>query len=429
MDGAAAATTDACLSSGGHSADISALTVSCPRSGNTSPAVAKAAALLAEQGLVVCSSQLDACCVDEIHHACRPVEAAVLSQLARRNLSPHYGGEETSGFRFTECASRCPGRVDMRCNATQQEQEQEQEQGQGRGDGGGGGGGGQMSLRDSWQASASGMNQASAPLWREVVRAALGRRCKLCYGGLVMNLPGSHDQGWHVDAPALFSSENEAEADEGVDDGQRVATVAPPDLPPHALTVFVPLCPPEPALGPTEFFCGSHRAELRAALEDGRLARCGAAAEGRARGGVTHIFTPCPRYPHSLPMHSGNPAHTWPRLRSSARDEADIRCLLLIDSAAEEVPAGRTARQPCVAAAAAGRRCADFRLEDCAPRLAKYARIQDAPAALPRVRTALVGRHSQLCAGGPSVWPSATPHHMRPRRPRPDQQPQHTQAG
>ena len=291
MDGAAGA-------SGGYAADISALTVGypcSPRSDGPTPsdgsstctagdgssvtaskargttvAVAKAAAILAEQGLVVCSGQLAACHIDEIHHACRPVEAAVLSQLARRGLSPHYGA--ASGFRFVECASRCPGRVDMRCNA-----------GAGRGDHGGGGGkSDQLSLQDSWQVSASGGDRTAAPpLWRQVVRDALGSRCKLCYAGLVMNLPGSHDQGWHVDAPALFSSEEDEEEDEGDDDhdrgGGRTRRVQQqlPDLPPHALTVFVPLCTPDPSLGATEFFCGSHRAELRSALEDGRLAMCG----------------------------------------------------------------------------------------------------------------------------------------------------------
>ena len=73
---------------------------------------------------------------------------------------------------------------------------------------------------------------------RIAVRALLGPKTYLEKAGLVVSHPGAEAQRWHMDTPHLFSV--------GV------------HLPPHSLTVFVPMCDIVPSNGPTEFQLGTH---------------------------------------------------------------------------------------------------------------------------------------------------------------------------
>jgi len=87
--------------------------------------------------------------------------------------------------------------------------------------------------------------------WFPVVEAVLGDGLILNYGGLVLNMPGSDDQDWHMDGDHLFAGTNG------------------PHLAAHALTVFVPLIDVLPELGSPQFFVGSHVEEVSAALQQG----------------------------------------------------------------------------------------------------------------------------------------------------------------
>lgn len=84
----------------------------------------------------------------------------------------------------------------------------------------------------------------------------------LAYTGVVWSFPGSPAQAPHRDGGHLFG-----------------AHVAP--LPPHALTVFMPLCDVPPELGPTQFYVGTH------ALRDegGTLSLDAAPVAARMRAG------------------------------------------------------------------------------------------------------------------------------------------------
>ena len=76
------------------------------------------------------------------------------------------------------------------------------------------------------------------PLVAECVRALLGPKTYLEKAGLLVSHPGAEPQRWHMDTPHLFS--------------------VGAHLPPHSLSVFVPLVDLVPANGPTEFQLGTH---------------------------------------------------------------------------------------------------------------------------------------------------------------------------
>ncbi|KAJ8608207.1 hypothetical protein CTAYLR_010400 [Chrysophaeum taylorii] len=79
--------------------------------------------------------------------------------------------------------------------------------------------------------------------WVGIVRRILGAACELLKSGVVVALPGAQAQQIHVDGKSLFDGDDFV------------------PLPPHCLTVFVPLVDLRPELGPTEFFPGSHLAD------------------------------------------------------------------------------------------------------------------------------------------------------------------------
>ncbi|EGD78956.1 hypothetical protein PTSG_11805 [Salpingoeca rosetta] len=96
------------------------------------------------------------------------------------------GVGRTEPFSFTEVASRCRGRLDIRVNT-----------------------------EDGPFATL-----ARLPVLNTLPQAVLGSDMKLNYTGVVVSLPGSEDQNWHVDGDHLFPHVH---------------------LPPHAVTVFIPL--------------------------------------------------------------------------------------------------------------------------------------------------------------------------------------------
>lgn len=79
--------------------------------------------------------------------------------------------------------------------------------------------------------------------WLPAVRSALGVECVRIKTGVVVALPGAAQQAVHVDGKPLFDRDDFV------------------PLPPHCLTVFVPLLDLAPHLGPTEFFPGTHLAD------------------------------------------------------------------------------------------------------------------------------------------------------------------------
>ena len=75
--------------------------------------------------------------------------------------------------------------------------------------------------------------------WCPTIRQALGVDMKLIKSGCVVAMPGCPRQPVHPDGKHLF------------DEGDH--------LPPHCITVFVPLVDMSGELGPTEFYPGTHR--------------------------------------------------------------------------------------------------------------------------------------------------------------------------
>ena len=76
------------------------------------------------------------------------------------------------------------------------------------------------------------------PLVAAAIRALLGPKNYLEKAGLLVSHPGAEPQRWHMDTPHLFS--------------------VGAHLPPHSLSVFVPLVDLVPANGPTEFQLATH---------------------------------------------------------------------------------------------------------------------------------------------------------------------------
>jgi hypothetical protein len=78
--------------------------------------------------------------------------------------------------------------------------------------------------------------------WLPFVRHVLGNSARLIHAGCVCSLPGSAVQGIHRDGKHLFSSSESGGS----------------ALPTHCLTVFLPLVPLTSAIGPTQFWPGTH---------------------------------------------------------------------------------------------------------------------------------------------------------------------------
>ena len=78
----------------------------------------------------------------------------------------------------------------------------------------------------------------SLPIVASAVRALLGPKNYLEKAGMLVSHPGADPQRWHMDTPLLFS--------------------VGAHLPPHSLSVFVPLVDLVPSNGPTEFQLATH---------------------------------------------------------------------------------------------------------------------------------------------------------------------------
>jgi len=100
--------------------------------------------------------------------------------------------------------------------------------------------------------------------WMRAVRRLLGVDCALLKSGVVAALPGAETQAIHADGKHLFADDEDEDARNA-------------HLPPHCVTVFVPLVDMAPELGPTEYFAGTHR-------RDGDADHYKAANAGRVAG-------------------------------------------------------------------------------------------------------------------------------------------------
>lgn len=171
-----------------------------------------------------------------LQKAAHDVTASTLALLDSKGIEYQ---AQTEPWAYAEVASRCPGRLDIRIDGVPPFNDQQLVGSDSKwasvaraalsNGGGGGGGGGGMGLNEDVDGGAV-----------------------LAYTGLVVSLPGAVDQTWHTDGEALY-----------------------PDmqLPPHALTVFLPLddlCGATgSALGSPEFLPASHLVERRKELDTG----------------------------------------------------------------------------------------------------------------------------------------------------------------
>ncbi len=73
--------------------------------------------------------------------------------------------------------------------------------------------------------------------WIPLVNAILGDDCRVVHSGVMLSLPGSANQPYHMDGPHLNQKKH---------------------LPPHCINVFLPLVDLTPAIGPTQFVPTSH---------------------------------------------------------------------------------------------------------------------------------------------------------------------------
>lgn len=94
------------------------------------------------------------------------------------------------------------------------------------------------------------------PLLMPILKSMLGEQCVISSFGSVVTFPGAQPQPIHFDHPPLFESEEHCIA-----------------LPPHAITLVVPLVDIDPAVGSTAIWEGSHaapgaRKQLHRLMED-----------------------------------------------------------------------------------------------------------------------------------------------------------------
>eukprot|EP00049_Salpingoeca_infusionum_P007964 m.128549 g.128549 ORF g.128549 m.128549 type:complete len:213 (-) comp13873_c1_seq1:2195-2833(-) len=124
------------------------------------------------------------------------IDEACERTLAKLNERQINFKSQVEPFRFKEVSSRCPGRLDLRVDCA----------------------------TAPWSSS----ELLSNPKLSSIAAALLSQDYKLNYTGVVVSLPGSEDQEWHMDGNHLFPHAQ---------------------LPPHALTVFLPLDDLEEAQG------------------------------------------------------------------------------------------------------------------------------------------------------------------------------------
>ena len=149
---------------------------------------------------------------------------------------------------------------------------------------------------------------AAMPLLVEVVRSLLGPKYYLEKAGVVVSHHGAEEQRWHMDTPHLFST------------GAH--------LPPHSLSVFVPLCELVLDNGPTEYQLGTHLRANLVAKQRRAIASCPAGSlvlydpRTMHRGGpnTSHADRPLVYLTFSriwcARAATGVPARTWAFVRS-----------------------------------------------------------------------------------------------------------------
>jgi hypothetical protein len=155
-----------------------------------------------------------------LRQAANTIQTEVIRRLAEIGkvwnvgLASGQDPEMDHSFSYAEVASRCLGRLDIR-----------------------------YKMNESPFCSPEVLNN---PWLMPLIRSTLGDSVQLVYSGLILSFPGSLDQPWHQDGHPLFPEQLEDEGDIQ-------------ELPPYALNVFVPVTSIESALGPTEFWVGSHK--------------------------------------------------------------------------------------------------------------------------------------------------------------------------
>ena len=92
-------------------------------------------------------------------------------------------------------------------------------------------------------------NLYASPLLLPILQKLLSPQCRIASFGSVVAYPGAEDQAIHLDHPPLFPTSDACDA-----------------LPPHAITVVVPLVDVDLEVGTTAIWEGSHRSENRIEL-------------------------------------------------------------------------------------------------------------------------------------------------------------------
>ena len=156
--------------------------------------------------------------INDLCQAVNGIQSEVVQRLDEVgkawNATLEPGHDTDASFSYAEVASRCLGRLDIRYKMNQQ--------------------------------PFCHPGVLNNPWLMPLIKSILGDSAKLVYAGLILSFPGSLDQPWHQDGHLLFPE-------------QLVGDQKIQELPPYALNVFVPLTSIDQALGPTEFWVGSHK--------------------------------------------------------------------------------------------------------------------------------------------------------------------------
>ena len=176
-------------------------------------------------GVVVIPKAVDGVVAAACNAAADALTEGVRTLVASRGVDP----DGAEGFSFRGAHQRDPGRLDIRNHFAMDE------------------------------APFDHPSLCAEALWLPIVRGVLGGDAVLLWKGVVVTDPGCEDQAYHPDGPPLSREAWEAASGEAPPPG--------PTLPPHCLTVFVPLVPLTAANGPTAFLPGTHHASAAATLE------------------------------------------------------------------------------------------------------------------------------------------------------------------
>ncbi|KAJ8610029.1 hypothetical protein CTAYLR_006639 [Chrysophaeum taylorii] len=191
-----------------------AIDVDCEASmvlGSSTQRIVEAVRLLRLAGVVVLRKAFEREAGAKLKGAVEPAMRRVIEALDSHPERPRLSDPES--FAFSEACGRGPGRLDIKLEL--------------------------LPCADACEAVA-----------RRVAAEALGGDHVVIARGVVASFPGAAAQRWHRDGENLFPETGVC------------------DLPPHAVTIFVPLVDVDPSCGPTQFLPGSHAA----AAHDARYA-------------------------------------------------------------------------------------------------------------------------------------------------------------